>query len=398
MSYAPYGSYKDSGDGWLGSVPSDWRVAPLSRLLTVQSGEMISAAELCEDGFPVVGGNGVRGYTSRFNTPANTIVIGRVGAKCGCVHYIKQPFWASEHAFRVRKRAGFNDGFMTYFLEAIDLNRFAIKTAQPLLNTELVVSEHVAVPPSIEEQSAIANFLDREAAKIDTLIDKQEQLIKLLEEKRQAVISHAVTKGLNPDVRMKDSGIQWLGKVPEHWGVKRLRFLCDVTTGDKDTVNARDDGVYPFFVRSQFVEHIDSYTADCEAVLTAGDGAGVGKVFHYFEGKFDFHQRVYMLSRFREVKGRFLFHFLKEFFFRVALEGNAKSTVDSLRMPIFMNFPLTVPPSQEQEHILRHVQFAAEQFDKLIDEAMKGTDLLKERRTALISAAVTGKIDVRNAV
>ena len=93
----------------------------------------------------------------------------------------------------------------------------------------------------------------------------------------------------------KESGVEWLGVIPKDWCLKKLKYLCKVTTGSKDTVNAVEDGQYPFYVRSQTVERINSVGADCEAVLTAGDGVGVGKVYHYYNGKFDFHQRVYML-------------------------------------------------------------------------------------------------------
>ena len=104
----------------------------------------------------------------------------------------------------------------------------------------------------------------------------------------------------------KPSGVEWLGDVPEHWEVKQMRYLATVETGDKDTVNAVDDGEYPFYVRSQIVERIDSFTFNREAVLTAGDGVGVGKVFHHhLGGRFDFHQRVYMMSNFRHVSGHF---------------------------------------------------------------------------------------------
>ena len=103
----------------------------------------------------------------------------------------------------------------------------------------------------------------------------------------------------------KDSGVEWLGDVPKHWETRRLRFLCDISTGDKDTVNAIGDGAFPFFVRSQTVERINTFSADCEAVLTAGDGVGVGKVFHYHVGKFDYHQRVYAFTNFRQVSGYF---------------------------------------------------------------------------------------------
>ena len=103
----------------------------------------------------------------------------------------------------------------------------------------------------------------------------------------------------------KDSGIDWLGKIPSHWEIKRLRFLCSVKTGEKDTIDKIDSGEYPFFVRSQTIERIDTYSFDEEAVLTAGDGVGVGKVFHYIDGKFDYHQRVYKFSHFKEVLGKF---------------------------------------------------------------------------------------------
>ena len=104
-----------------------------------------------------------------------------------------------------------------------------------------------------------------------------------------------------------DSGVEWLGEIPEHWETSRLKFLCNITTGGKDTENKIDAGEYPFYVRSQTVERINSYSFNGEAILTAGDGVGVGKVFHYVNGKFDFHQRVYMFYAFKKVVGRFLF-------------------------------------------------------------------------------------------
>ncbi|WP_457438888.1 restriction endonuclease subunit S [Pseudomonas sp. TE3786] len=255
--------------------------------------------------------------------------------------------------------------------------------------------------PTLDERKTIANFLDHETAKIDTLIEKQQQLIQLLKEKRQAVISHAVTKGLSslnggPGAKMRDSGVEWLGEVPEGWEIKKLKYLCTLQTGDKNTEDAVSEGEYPFFVRSQTVERLSSFTADCEAVLTAGDGVGVGKVFHYINGKFDFHQRVYMMNKFNFVNGKFFFHYLSNMFHKVALDGGAKSTVDSLRMPVFTNFIITVPPMQEQASIVKFVESNNDLFDDLTLKASNAIELMQERRTALISAAVTGKIDVRD--
>jgi type I restriction enzyme S subunit len=189
--------------------------------------------------------------------------------------------------------------------------------------------------------------------------------------------------------KYKPSGVEWLGDVPEHWEVRRLKFLCNIQTGDKDTENAIEDGEYPFFVRSQTVERINSYTSDCEAVLTAGDGVGVGKVFHYYTGKFDFHQRVYMMNEFRDALGRFLFHFLRENFYKVALEGGAKSTVDSLRRPLFTNFTVALPSVSEQMSIIQFVEAEAQKIDELVAEQRRLIELLKEKRQAIISHAVT---------
>jgi len=260
------------------------------------------------------------------------------------------------------------------------------------------ISDSYIPLPSLPEQTAIAAFLDRETAKIDALVAEQRRLIDLLKEKRQAVISHAVTRGLNPAAKLKPSGVDWLGDVPEGWEVKRLRFLSQIETGSSDTQDADDDAEFPFFVRSDTVERIGHFTHDCEAVMTSGDGAGVGKIFHHFDGKFSAHQRVYIFTDFQAITGKFFFHYLKANFFKVALEGGAKSTVDSLRRPLIANFWMTVPPATAQDEIVEFIESADRQFSELASAAEAAITLLQERRAALISAAVTGKIDVRDLV
>jgi type I restriction enzyme S subunit len=209
---------------------------------------------------------------------------------------------------------------------------------------------------TIEEQNKITFFLDNKISQIDHLVAKKEQFIQLLEEERVAVINQAVTKGLDPNVSMKDSGIEWLGKIPQHWELKRMKYLCDVTTGGKDTENREDDGEYPFFVRSQTIERISTYSFDGEAILTAGDGVGVCKVWHYVNEKFDFHQRVYMMCNFKPVLGKYLFYYLKENFGKEVMKLSAKSTVDSLRRPMFQNFMVCFGSLEEQKQIISHIE------------------------------------------
>ena len=187
----------------------------------------------------------------------------------------------------------------------------------------------------------------------------------------------------------KASGVEWLGEIPKSWAVKKLKYICSIGTGTKDTVNAVEDGVHPFFVRSQTVERINSLGADCEAVLTAGDGAGVGKVFHYYNGKFDYHQRVYMLNNFRQALGRFVYYYLSNNFYKVALEGSAKSTVDSLRMPQFLNFEFSLPELEVQQGIVLFLDHETAKIDTLIEKQQQLIELLKEKRQAVISHTVT---------
>lgn len=192
----------------------------------------------------------------------------------------------------------------------------------------------------------------------------------------------------------KDSGVDWLGMIPTSWEVRRFKFLASITTGGKNTEDKTDTGKYPFFVRSQVPEKIDSYSYDGEAILTAGDGAGVGKVYHYINGKFDFHQRVYKFSDFDKVIGQYLFHYLYVNFFNVAILGTAKSTVDSLRLPLIQDFQVCFPKNkEEQELIVSFVNAKTAQIDEAIVIKEKQISLLKERKQIIIQQAVTKGMD-----
>jgi type I restriction enzyme S subunit len=411
MSFPRYPKYKRSGVEWLGEVPEHWEATRLKNLFELMKRTPVEGDEIVtafRDGQVTLRLNRrVDGFTNAIQEHGyqrvlpNDLVIHAMDAFAGAIG-VSDSAGKSTPVYSVC-RPRHEDTVVHYFgrlLRHVALSGYINSLAKGIRerSTEFRWNEagNLIVPiPTYREQHAIASFLDRETAKIDALIAEQQRLIELLQEKRQAVISHAVTKGLNPDAPMKDSGIEWLGEVPAHWEVERLKFLCDVQTGEKDTENAVEGGEFPFFVRSQTVERIDSMAFDCEAVLTAGDGVGVGKVFHYHVGPFNFHQRVYMMNNFRQITGRFLFHYLRENFYKVALEGAAKSTVDSLRRPMFMNFPVTVPAAAEQHAIIDEIERKSEQYGNLILAANEAIALLQERRSALISAAVTGQIDVR---
>jgi type I restriction enzyme S subunit len=183
----------------------------------------------------------------------------------------------------------------------------------------------------------------------------------------------------------RDSGVEWLGEVPMAWKVTPLRYLADIETGSKDTVNADPAGDYPFYVRSQTPLAIQSYSYDCEAILTPGDG-DVGNIFHHVYGRFDVHQRVYVLKRFREVHTRFLYYYLASQFIKVVEYGGAKTTVASLRRPMFTSFQVVAGSFQEQVAIASYLDRETAEIDAFITDQEELVGLLYERRTATITA------------
>lgn len=412
MRFPVYPEYKESGFDWLGKVPSHWDIRPLWTAFR----RLKRTGFIEEELLSVYRDHGVVPKSSRDDNNNNAsedldpyqlveigdLVINKMKAWQGSVAISKFRGIVSPAYFVYQATHKENSTYLHFLMRSLRYITAYLSISKGIRvgQWDLEPQYHSRIPlliPPINEQLQIVNFLNYETTKIDLLIAEQEKLVELLREKRQAVISHAVTKGLDPNVSLKDSDVEWLGEVPTHWDVRKLKFLADIQTGDKDTENAKEEGEYPFFVRSQNIEKIGSFTFNCEAILTAGDGAGVGKVFHYFNGAFDFHQRVYMLNNFKDVIGKYLFHYFKENFYKVALEGGAKSTVDSLRRPMLLNFSVCIPSLPEQEKIVQFVEIKATEFDQLVEEALKTIELLRERRSALISAVVTGQIDVRNA-
>jgi type I restriction enzyme S subunit len=274
--------------------------------------------------------------------------------------------------------------------------------------------------PSREEQQKIANFLDHETAKIDTLIDKQQQLIALLKEKRQAVISHAVTKGL-PSVTgskapMRDSGVEWLGEVPAHWTLSKIKYVAELTPkkSQVEKVKSSKCSFVPMeklktdqLILDEFRtvgDVIEGYTYfENEDVLMA-------KVTPCFENKNMVVARglengigfgsseIYVLRANSKILNDFLYYRLQEGVFMGIATASMSGAGGLKRVPsdIINNFIFSIPPKQEQGDIFQHICAYTSKFDDLIEKAVSAIALMQERRTALISAAVTGKIDVRN--
>jgi len=272
--------------------------------------------------------------------------------------------------------------------------------------------------PPLDEQTIIATYLDRETAKIDTLIEKQQQLIKLLKEKRQAVISHAVTKGLNPDVKMKDSGVEWLGEVPEHWEIIRVKFVAKLESGHTPNkkipeywescnipwVSLNDSkylATHDYISNTAYMINEKGLAGSSARLLPSGAvvftrDATIGLTAITTREMAVSQHLIAWLP-----KEKIISLFLLRIFNSMTNELNKftfGSTIKTIGMDDVKILVTTVPPINEQQTICSYIEKKIKQLDVLIQKSSQAIELLKERRTALISAAVTGKIDVRQEV
>ena len=188
---------------------------------------------------------------------------------------------------------------------------------------------------------------------------------------------------------MKDSGIEWIGEIPSNWTVRRLRYMCSIVTGNQDTQDNDPDGQYPFYVRSPIVEKSNKYTFEGPAILMSGDGAGAGRIFHMVDGKYGCHQRVYSIQDISGIDRRVLYYYMSNLFWIIIETANSKSTVDSVRLNMLQDFPVLVPPKEEQEKISRCLSDTVSRIDNIISKTRASIEEYKKLKQAVITQAVT---------
>jgi type I restriction enzyme S subunit len=251
--------------------------------------------------------------------------------------------YINQHTALVRMKNTLDSKFVAYALSTEKynnkLNSLNDSGAKAGLNLGTIRSFELTIP-SKPEQTQIASFL----SVVDEKISQLTQKLELLSQYKQGMMQ----KLFSQQIRFKaDDGSEF-----GEWGNSYIGDVCKITTGNKDTQNKVDDGEYPFFVRSQTVERINSYSMDCEAVLTSGDGVGVGKNYHYIDGKFDFHQRVYCLFDFSEnILGKYLYIYFSSYFYDRVKRLSAKNSVDSVRMDMISKMEIQLPCLEEQTKI-----------------------------------------------
>lgn len=411
MNYPRYTEYKESGFDWLGQVPKHWELEPLKHNFRIVGGSTpksdqsefwdgeiiwVTPADLSKlqsiyinDSKRKISQEGLSSCGTTL-VPANSIVLS-TRAPIGSLGIAGIELCTNQGCKSLVPLENICTKYYTYMLgiSSVELNiRGKGTTFLELSSDELGIFK-VSVP-SFQEQTGIAAFIDRETAKIDELISKQQRLIDLLQEKRQAIISHAVTKGLNPEAPMKDSGVEWLGQVPEHWGLRSLRHSAKIINGSDFKHVEVTSGGYPVLGSGGEFARVSTYLFDQPSVLLGRKGTIDNPL--YIEEPFWTVDTLFYTEIAKDTLPKYFYYFCKTIPFDCFQFG---STVPSMTQRDLYSIYMSLPTFEEQTAIAAFLDSETAKIDTLVNEAQNSISLLKERRKAVIFAAVTGKIDVR---
>ena len=411
-SRAAYSAYKLSGIESLREIPRHWKVVRLKRITKFGYGGSLSAEDRVDGLTPVYGSNGVVGIHNRPNTKSPCLVIGRKGS-FGKVTYSEQPCFAIDTTYYVDMTQTVHDlRWLYYCLKWLKLDSFSKDSAVPGLAREDAYENFLPYCfPT--EQRAIAAFLDRETARVGALIEKKQRQVELLQEKRTALISRAVTKGLDPNARMKDSGIEWLGEIPEGWQKLRVKHIASINDEVLSEATAPDYELLYVDIGSveaiygiQKKEQMRFENAPSRARRRVRDGdVIVSTVRTYLRAiapVVEPESNLIVSTGFAVVRPRqrleniFAAYVLRApYFVDTVVSRSVGVSYPAVNASDIADIHLAVPPSSEQHAIAAFLDRETARIDALIEKVEASIDLLSEYRTALISAAVTGKIDVR---
>lgn len=410
--YKAYGEYKDSGVEWLGEIPKSWKAKRLAAFFEERrekvSDKDYSPLSVTMKGIVPQLENAAKteaGDNRKLVLKNDFVINSRSDRKgsSGVSSLVGSVSLISIVMVPTRIYPYFAHHLLRSYSFQEEFYRYGKGIVADLWSTNSSEMKNILIPEvPMREQEAIAAFLDHETAKIDTLIDKQQQLIELLKEKRQAVISHAVTKGLDPDVPMKDSGVEWLGEVPEHWDVIQLKYITSMSSEKIKNINDRYVGMENISSGNGKYIFKEEVVSDGISVSFNQGDVLFGKLRPYLAKSWvaDFSgvcSSEFLVLRALKVSPYFLNYYLLTNDF---IEQVNSSTYGSKMPRASWDFIglLSVPicSYKTSEIIALYLDKITLKIDTLIELQLLQIELLKERRTALISAAVTGKIDVRD--
>ena len=400
-----YETYKDSGAEWIGEIPESWKSVNLKWISNITKGRKpkVDFDENGENLLPYLSMEFLRGKTLNptyasieekglVHIDDGDILILWDGSKAGEIVKAKKGILSSTMAKIEINDNNFESNYLNYLLQLGErhVQEHTIGMGIPHVSGDILKMLPMLVP-SPQEQTQIANYLDYKTGLIDSIISQKETLIQKLKEQRQAIINEAVTKGLNKDVKLKDSGIEWLGEIPEHWEVAKFKYFAKIKNG-KDQKNVlKEDGLYPVLGTGGEFGRASEFLYDKPSVLLGRKGT-IDKP-QFIEEPFWTVDTLFYTEIQEDVIPKYLFFLSTIIPFNLLQESSA---VPSMTQDKLHNVFLTKPIKEEQNKIVKHIENEMDKMDLLISKANESIQKLKEYRQSLISEAVTGKIDVRD--
>lgn len=395
---------KDSGVEWIGEIPISWVQKKVKYIVSISSGSFISKEQYEDDGkYPVIGANGEIGRTNKCNNQEYVITTGRVGT-IGTAHKV-QKSWITDNVL-IMSDIKANIDYFRYAISSFDYQHMTAGTAMPLITATKINNQVIPFPSRLVQQK-IAAHLDRKCTQIDALISNAQQQIEKLKAYKQSIITETVTKGLDPDVAMKDSGVEWIREIPEHWTVAPIRSFFkikkDIIGHEPDTVlSITQGGIKVKDINENSGQMANSYAH--YQIVNIGDFAmnhmdlltgGVG--ISEFEGVTSPDYRVFVMRN-ADMNPRY-FLYVFQMYYRNKIFyafGQGAANLGRWRLPAqnFNTVAVPLSPVEEQNNIVTFLEEKCSQIDKLIDLKQQKIEKLQKYKKSLIYEYVTGKKEV----
>ena len=386
--------YKPADLLWLNSIPSHWEIKRVKDLAEYQSGEYINAMEFDEGNiYPVYGGNSFRGFANKYNTEGDYVMIGRQGALCGNVNYGSGKFWATEHCVVVYHKKKINVKWLGELLRVMNLNQYATSTAQPGLSVEKIKRLELPFVP-FAEQVIITKYLDTKTQAIDKKINLLSKKADFYKELRKSIIKNAVFNGIEKNVKRKESKIEYVGEIPQHWEISRGKNLFIEYPKSKITANEGDEeGKYKFFTSSnEQSKWLNYFHMNSEAILfSTGGCAGV----NYCQKEYSYSTDCWALYGRKNVHLKYYYYYFETILNEIQQKGFKGSSLEHLQKDFIKASEIIVPSTKlEQSIIAKYLDEKTQKIDAIVNNIGKQIETLKELRKTLINDVVTGKIKV----
>ncbi len=365
--------------------------------------------------YPVIGGNGIMGYSNEYLLKDQTLVLGRVGEYCGCVHISKSNSWITDNALYI-KRFLIKEiiiEYLAYIYQSLDLNRFRNETGQPLITQPIVRSKQIPFPP-LKEQKSIITFLKKKTTEIDALLTDNHRMVEKLQEYRQALISEAVTKGLDPEVEMRESEIEWIRDLPTNWEIKKLKYLANINLNNLSSKTNSD-----YEINYLDISNVTSTgeMLDIQNMLYKNAPSRARRIPETFDTIIStvrtYLKAVCYLDEIPNnlivstgfavlhpnlmIKSKFLYYFVRgHYFIETVMKNSVGVSYPAINVSDLGSIKCLLPPIDSQKEIIKILEQKTEEINKNVLDIKIQIKNLNQYRQSLIFEAVTGKIDVRN--